>query len=172
MVAVQQGVPTSYTASIANIGVRIPGDYDEWKECILIMYKERQCNYVYNQTYGIEQRDKQHQRNQKQITTTNSKNAAGGMTSSSAGKTGGNDKSRDSNSKWVLVTTKTYGGVGEPMQIDTKKQKQRSEGRCFKCDEKGHLSRDCPHKGKQVCALEAAPTKPLSMNTKIEEVKE
>ncbi len=35
------------------------------------------------------------------------------------------------------------------MDIDAweeKKQKQRSEGHCFKCNEWGHLSRDCPTK--------------------------
>jgi hypothetical protein len=36
----------------------------------------------------------------------------------------------------------TFGGQGEPMNID----QMRKEGRCFKCREKGHLSRDCPTK--------------------------
>jgi hypothetical protein len=36
----------------------------------------------------------------------------------------------------------TFGGQGEPMNID----QMRKEGRCFKCCEKGHLSRDCPTK--------------------------
>lgn len=57
------------------------------------------------------------------------------------------------------------------MQIDAKKQKQRDEGRCFQCDEKGHLSKDCPHKGEKVCAVAMAEV-PLSEDTKIEEVKE
>jgi hypothetical protein len=33
----------------------------------------------------------------------------------------------------------TFGGQGKPMNIN-----QMKEGRCFKCREKGHLSRDCP----------------------------
>ncbi len=57
------------------------------------------------------------------------------------------------------------------MQIDAKKQKQRSKGRCFRCDEKGHLSRDYPHKKQEICAVETAEV-PLSKDTKIEEVKE
>ncbi|KAK0232497.1 hypothetical protein EDD85DRAFT_956371 [Armillaria nabsnona] len=112
-----------------------------------------------------------HQGNQKQITIPSSKNTTGGATSSSMGKVGANDKGRDSAGQWQTVKGTTYGGTGEPMQIDTKKEKQRSEGHCFRCDEKGHLSRDCPHKKKeQVHAVEAV-VKPLFMDTKIEEVK-
>ncbi len=65
----------------------------------------------------------------------------------------------------------TFGGQGEPMQINMKRQRQQNEGRCFKCDEKGHLSRDCLCK-KKVRAMEMAPTEPLSADTMIEEVKE
>lgn len=59
------------------------------------------------------------------------------------------------------------------MDINAKKMKQRAEGRCFRCDEKGHLSQDCPHKGEkqEVHALEVAP-EPLSEATKVEEVKD
>ncbi len=94
------------------------------------------------------------------------------VTSSLTGKVGGNDKGRDSTGKWIPVTTKTYRGQGQPMDIDTRKQKQHSEGWCFRCDEKGYLSRDCLNKGKkqEVRAVEMEIL--LSQDTKIEEVKE
>ncbi len=53
-----------------------------------------------------------------------------------------------------------------------KKQKQRNEGCCFRCDEKGYLSKDCPMKKVAVRAIEAAMTEPLLEDTHIEEVKE
>ncbi len=61
------------------------------------------------------------------------------------------------------------------MDIDAreeKKQKQHNEGRCFKCNEKGHLSKDCPTKKVAVRTVEAVPTEPLGETTKIEVVKE
>ncbi len=47
------------------------------------------------------------------------------------------------------------------------------EGQCFICDEKGHILKNCPMKSqkKEVCALEMVEV-PLSMDTKIEKVKE
>ncbi len=162
--AVQQGVPQSYTSTIANIGFGIPTTYDEWKECILVMYEERERNKAYNQMHGLENRDKK-PGNFKQITATSSnKNTTGGMTSSSMGKTGGQDKGRDAGGRWTTPT-----GTEARMQIDAKKQKQRSEGRCFKCNEKGHLSKDCPMTKVAVWAIEADP---LMETTKIEVVKE
>ncbi len=117
--------------------------------------------------HGLENRDKK-PGNFKQITATSSnKNAAGGATSSLTGKTGGNDKGRDSGGRWTTPT-----GTDARMQVDTRKQKQCNKGRCFKCDEKGHLSRDCPTKKVAVRAIETAPMEPLSKDTKIEEVKE
>ncbi len=61
------------------------------------------------------------------------------------------------------------------MNVDAreeKKQKQRGEGCCFKCDERGHLSKDCTNKKVAVRAVEAVPTEPLVETTKIEAVKE
>ncbi len=61
------------------------------------------------------------------------------------------------------------------MDVDVreeKKQKQHSEGHCFKCNERGHLSRDCPTKKVAVCAVKVIPTEPLGENTKIKVVKE
>ncbi len=162
--AVQQGVPSSYTSTIANIGFGIPTMYDKWKEHILVMYEEREHNKAYNQMHGLKNHEKK-PGNFKQITATSSKSTTGGATSSSTGKT--TDKGRDAGGRWT-----TPMGTDAKMQIDARKQKQRNEGHCFKCDEKGHLSRDCPTKKVAVHAIEVTPTEPLSKDTKIEEVKE
>ncbi len=61
------------------------------------------------------------------------------------------------------------------MQIDSQRKKLMDEGRCFKCQKKGHLSKDCPEKmtGHQVRAIEAAPSEPpKDSQSKIEEVKD
>ncbi len=171
---VRQGVPWSYTSIISSIGVGIPQNYDERKERILIMYEERQRDRAYNESHGIGQCNRGNEKKpggQKQITaTSSSKHIAGGATSSS-----GRDKGRNAQGRWHAVAQKTYGGQGQPMDIDAreeKKQKQCNEGRCFKCNEKGHLSRDCPTKKVVVRAVEAVPMEPLGENTKIEVVKE
>ncbi len=59
------------------------------------------------------------------------------------------------------------------MQIDAQQSKLMAEGRCFKCQEKEHLSKDCPKKtmGHQVRAIEVAPP-PTDSQAKDEEVKE
>ncbi len=172
--AVRQGVPWSYTSIITSIGVGIPQTYDDWKERILVMYEERQRDRAYNEMHGIGQHDRGSDKkpgNFKQITApSSSKNTAGGATSSSGGNSG-----RDAQGQWHSVAQKTYSGQGELMNVDAreeKKRKQHAEGRCFKCDKQGHLSRDCPTKKVAVRAIEAGPKEPLAESTKVEEVKE
>ncbi len=170
--AVRQGVPWSYTSIITSIRVGISQNYDEWKERILVMYEECQHDRAYNESHGIGQRDRGNDKKPggfKQITAL-SKSNAGGATSSSGGNTG-----RDAQGQWHTVAQKTFGGQGQPMDVDAreeKKRKQHSEGRCFKCNELGHLSRDCPTKKVAVRAVDTMLKEPLAESTKVEEVKE
>ncbi len=164
---VRSGVPQSFTQIITDIGLGILTTYDKWKECILIMYEERERNKAYNQMHSLIDNIKKPQYNQKQITATSNKNATGGMTSSSTGKTGGEGKGRDLGGRWT-----TPVGADARMQIDTKKQKQRNEGHCFRCNEKGHLSKDCPTKKVAMCSVDTEPKEPLAESTRVEEVKE
>ncbi len=46
--------------------------------------------------------------------------------------------------------------------------KMRTQGLCFRCHKKGHLSRDCPDKKVQVQAVE---TEPMT-ESKVKEVKD
>ncbi len=166
--AVRRGIPQSYAQIITNIGFRIPRMYPQWKQRILQMYDECQKQRVFEQTQGIKHRQDRRPPplNQKQLTATSSK-PTGGTTSSSMNKAPANDKGHDSAGRWMTPT-----GADAQMQIDTRKQKQRNEGRCFRCDKKGHLSKDCPDKQprQEVRAIDAVTKEPTT--AKIEEVKE
>ncbi|SJL08935.1 uncharacterized protein ARMOST_12310 [Armillaria ostoyae] len=137
--AVRLGVPDSYTNAIANLGQHVPITYNDWKRRICIMYEEQQKKWVFDQTIGA------HSGQTKSITTTSSPKT-GGATSSTPAKSAGSSNTpaqkqggQDSAGRWT-----THPGQGLPMSIDA--QKLRDEGRCFRCKEKGHLSKDCPKK--------------------------
>ncbi len=57
------------------------------------------------------------------------------------------------------------------MEIDRIKKKDSSEGRCFQCHKKGHLSKNCPHKRVEVHAV-AMPEEALAKDTKVDEAKD
>ncbi len=131
------------------------------------MYEECTKDGVFAKThYEPRHDDRRPYQGQKPNTATSSKPAAGGATSSSPTKQ--NDRPRDDRGKWY-----TPKGADAQMQIDAQRSKLMAKGRCFKCQEKGHLSKDCPKKttGHQVRAIEAAQL-PMDSQEKNEEVKE
>ncbi len=154
--AVWKGIPRDYSRIIADIGFAIPGTYTEWKTRIITMYEERTKDGVYAKTHFEPRRDDRRPfQGQKPNTATSSRPAAGGVTSSPTVKQ--NDRPRDDRGKWY-----TPRGADAQMQIDAQRSQLMSEGRCFRCRKKGHLSKDCPEKtaGHQVRAIEATPTEP------------
>ncbi|SJL15524.1 uncharacterized protein ARMOST_19024 [Armillaria ostoyae] len=162
--AVRLGVPDSYTNAVANSGQHIPVTYNDWKRRICIMYEERQKKWVFDQTIGGRSAP------QNRGTTASSIPKAGGATSSTPPKQTGNSNAqktggRDSAGRWT-----THPGQGLPMSIDA--QKLRDEGRCFRCKEKGHMSKDCPKKKEFRDIRSVQATTELAVTTKVEEVKE
>ncbi|SJL10441.1 uncharacterized protein ARMOST_13827 [Armillaria ostoyae] len=153
--------------SIAMTGFNILLTYPDWKARILIMYKEHQKKWVFDQTMGSGTHDSRNPPKGTSNTAT-SNNKTGGATSLSLGKLMSNAPPRDSQGQWHTVQTKTYGGAGEPMDIS----KLRSEGRCFQCHEKGHLGKDCPKKReyKDIRSVQVAEQEKTEL--KIKEVKE
>ncbi len=153
---VRKGIPRNYSRTIANIRFGIPRNYMEWKTRVITMYEERTKDGVYAQTHFEPRRDdRRPNQSQKTNTATSSRPAAGGMTSSSTAKQ--NDRPCDDRGKWY-----TPRGADAQMQINAQRSQLMSEGRCFRCRKKGHLSKDCPDKkeGHQVRAIEGAPTEP------------
>ncbi len=154
--AVRKGIPRDYSRTIANIGFGIPCTYTEWKTRVITMYEERTKDGVYARTHFEPHHDNRRpQTNQKNHTATSSRPAAGGATSSLPAKQ--NDQPGDDRGKWYMPK-----GADAQMQIDAQRSKLMSEGRCFRCQKKGHLSKDCTEKkeGHQVRAIEAAPMEP------------
>ncbi|SJL18609.1 uncharacterized protein ARMOST_22206 [Armillaria ostoyae] len=160
--AVRLGVSLSYTTSITNTGRDIPGDYNEWKVRITLMYEERQKNWAFNQTTG-NPRDNRPTKGTSATTATSSPKAGGATSSPNPKATGNTGGGRDSTGRWT-----TFAGAGRPMDIDT--TKLCAEGRCFRCREKGHLSKDCPRKKdfRDIRSVQAT-TEPVT-ESKIEEI--
>ncbi|SJL01029.1 uncharacterized protein ARMOST_04345 [Armillaria ostoyae] len=67
-------------------------------------------------------------------------------------------------------TGTTYGGRGVPMDID----KLKKEGKCFRCGEKGHMSKFCPLQSwnKKKEEVRATTTEEPKTESKVEEVKD
>ncbi|SJL06244.1 uncharacterized protein ARMOST_09580 [Armillaria ostoyae] len=162
--AVRLGVPDSYTNAIANSGQHIPIVYNDWKRRICIMYEERQKKWVFNQTIGARSGP-----SKGMSTTATSQPKAGGATSSTPAKQPSSSSApaggRDSAGRWT-----THPGQGLPMSIDA--QKLRNEGRCFRCKEKGHMSKDCLKKKEFRDIRSVQVTNEPVTDSKVEEVKE
>ncbi|SJL04184.1 uncharacterized protein ARMOST_07544 [Armillaria ostoyae] len=127
------------------------------------MYEEHQKKWVFDNTISIQRNSRPSQKNSGFTPTSQSK--TGGATSLTPTKPAGNPVPCDSTSgRWT-----TFPGPGKPMDIG----RLSKEGRCFKCQEKGHLVKDCPKKGEHKDIRSLGPLlEAMPMTTNIEEVKE
>ncbi|KAK0243611.1 hypothetical protein EDD85DRAFT_944929 [Armillaria nabsnona] len=133
---------TSKTA-IFTAASAIPTDYPQWKARLL----QLDYNYRISRTSPG---DRQPARND---TRPQQKNNVprGNTTYTPQHKTG---------------TGTTYGGQGQPMDID----RMRKEGRCFRCGKKGHMKPDCKEPDPKA-RVQAVTTEPTT-ESKVEEVKD
>ncbi|PBK60328.1 hypothetical protein ARMSODRAFT_1026721 [Armillaria solidipes] len=136
------------------------------------MHEECQKKWAFDQVTNPTHNVQHQPKDSSNTTTSNYK--AGGMTSSSVAKPLSNATlPRDATmGKWHAVKTTMYKGSGEPMDIS----KLRTEGKCFRCHKKGHLSKDCLDKKeyKDICSVymaEQAKTEEKE-ESKVKEVKE
>ncbi|PBK60093.1 hypothetical protein ARMSODRAFT_1026873 [Armillaria solidipes] len=145
----------------------VPQTYTQWKAHIIAMHEECQKKWAFNQATGSGFcKSCPQQKGSSNTATSHTK--TDGATSSSPAKPTSNAAPRDASSgKWT-----TYAGRGEPMDISTLCR----EGKCFRCQKKGHLSKDCPDKKeyKDICSVHTAEqAKPEEKEeSKVKEVKE
>ena len=167
---VRRGVPYSYIKMIGDMGDNVPDTYPRWKVRISKMYEERQKQYIIQKMLTHDNRPDDRPSPKTGSPHSNPSKPAG-ATSTTPAKTmgGGGGPNRDaSTGKWVPVKSTTYAGQGQPMEIDW----LRKEGRCYRCKEKGHLSRDCPKRKEFKDIHSVAIEQEKETESKVDEVKE